>query len=958
MEYFENKHIGVLKTDSEEMLKEMGISNIEELIYNTIPDNIRMNGELDLPAPMSEFQYLQYIKNIAGKNEIYKSFIGQGYYGTFLPPVIKRNIIENPGWYTSYTPYQAEISQGRLEALLNFQTMVADLTALPIANSSLLDEGTAAAEAMWMMYETANKKRKKNPAKVLFADKNIFAQTKEVLQTRADAKGIVVEFSDFNDFRADEKYFGIIVQYPDSTGGVNDYSQLIAKSGNIPVTFIADLLSLTLLMPPGEIGADIAVGTTQRFGIPMDFGGPHAAYMSAKEDFKRKMPGRIIGVSVDATGKPAYRMALQTREQHIKREKATSNICTAQALLAVMAGFYAIYHGKTGLKNIAGEIHRKAALLKNALAEMGMNPINKSFFDTLTYEMDSEKIMELRKNLLDKNINIFYDKNRVSISVDELSQICDLNDILNAFGSTSNIAPGVINENDKPGIKIPEGVKRKSDYLTHEIFNKYRSETELMRYMKLLENKDISLVHSMISLGSCTMKLNAASEMMPVTWQEFTDIHPFAPKGQVSGYLQVITDLSEYLQEITGFEACTFQPNSGAQGEFTGLMTIRAYHRDRGDMQRTVTLVPSSAHGTNPASAVMAGMKVVIVKCDDKGNIDVGDLKQKAEQYSGSLSAFMVTYPSTHGVFEKEIVEMCEIIHENGGLVYMDGANMNAQIGLTKPSIIGADICHLNLHKTFAIPHGGGGPGVGPVLANKKLAKYLPGHIYDYEKREKAIKAVSSAPYGSAGILMISHAYIRMLGAKGLKKATEVAILNANYIKYKLSKHYGIVYTNERGMVAHEMILDLRPFKHEGVSAEDVAKRLMDYGFHAPTVSFPVHDTFMIEPTESENKEEIDRFCDAMIRIRKEIKAVTQGEIDKEDNPLKNSPHTAEIVTADEWLHPYSRQEAAYPLDYLKRHYKFWPPVSRIDNAYGDRNLYCTCIPTEEYDNEEIKPLI
>jgi len=958
MKYFENKHLGVSNTEMEEMLKVSGFSGLDELIYNAIPDNIRMEGTLSLPEPMSEYDYLKYISEVSAKNKIYKSFIGQGYYGTFLPPVIQRNILENPGWYTSYTPYQAEISQGRLEALLNFQTMVADLTALPIANSSLLDEGTAAAEAMWMMYETANKKRKKNPAKILFVDKNIFAQTKEVLETRADARDINVEFGDFNEFTADEKYFGIIVQYPDSTGEVNDYKELIAESGNIPVTFIADLLSLALLVPPGELGADIAVGTTQRFGIPMGFGGPHAAYMSAKEDYKRKMPGRIIGVSVDAMGKPAYRMALQTREQHIKREKATSNICTAQALLATMAGFYAVYHGKDGLKNIALEINWKTALLKEALAKIGLLPVNNTFFDTLTYEVGKKDIGNLKEYLLENKINLFYSKDRVGISIDELTRIEDINQIITGFEKITGKIAHFIDKNIEIVENIPPNIMRKSDFLSHDIFNKFRSETELMRYMKMLENKDISLVHSMISLGSCTMKLNAATEMMPVTWQKFTDIHPFAPKDQVEGYLQMITELSDYLQEITGFEACTFQPNSGAQGEFTGLMTIRAYHRDRGDDQRTVALIPSSAHGTNPASAVMAGMDVVIVKCDDKGNIDVDDLKTKAEKYSERLSAFMVTYPSTHGVFEKEIVEMCKIIHDNGGLVYMDGANMNAQIGLTKPSIIGGDICHLNLHKTFAIPHGGGGPGVGPVLANEKLAKYLPSHIYDYEKREKAIKAVSSAPFGSAGILMISHAYIRLMGAEGLKKATEIAILNANYMKSVLSKHYDIVYVNERGMVAHEMILDLRPFKHLGVSAEDVAKRLMDYGFHAPTVSFPVHDTFMIEPTESENKEEIDRFCDAMISIRQEIQDVIDKKIDGEDNPLKNAPHTVAVVIDDKWDHPYSREKAVYPLVYLKDHYKFWPPVSRIDNAYGDRNLYCTCIPTEEYDEMGIKPLI
>ncbi len=962
MKQFDKRHIGISDLDQKSMLNTIGMNNIEKLIFNTVPDNIRIKEKLDLPVPMLEYEYLKYIKNLAQKNKVAKSFIGQGYYGTILPPVIQRNILENPGWYTQYTPYQAEISQGRLEALLNFQTMISDLTGLPIANSSLLDEGTAAAEAMWLMYDVHNKKRKKNPAKTLFIDKNIFPQTKSVLETRAEAKGISIEYGDYFEFNATDEYFGVVVQYPNSTGDIVDYSKIVeeAKTKNIPVTFIADILSLALLTSPGELGADIAVGSTQRFGISMGFGGPHAAYFAAKEDFKRKIPGRIIGVSVDKNGKHAYRMALQTREQHIKREKATSNICTAQALLAIMAGFYAIYHGKDGLKEIAKDIFNKSSYIDERISALGYKRQNNAYFDTLTYRVDEDEKSIITKEVKKKNINLFFGDDFISISIDETSEIADLNDIIRVFASVKNRSisdNNLLNQlpsQSKITDILPDNLIRKSDFLTHSIFNKFRSETELMRYMKRLENRDLSLVHSMISLGSCTMKLNAAAEMLPITWSEFTDIHPFAPKEQTEGYQILINELKDYLNKITGFDACTFQPNSGAQGEFTGLMTIRAYHLDNGDTQRNVTLVPASAHGTNPASAVMAGMKVVIVKTDERGNIDIDDLKSKAGQYEDSLSAFMVTYPSTHGVFEKEIVEMCDIIHNKGGLVYMDGANMNAQIGLTKPSVIGADICHLNLHKTFAIPHGGGGPGVGPVLANKKLAHYLPGHIYDYTKNPKSIKAVSSAPYGSAGILMISHAYIRLMGAEGLKKATETAILNANYLRVQLSKAYDIVYTNKMGMVAHEMILDLRDFKSMGVTAEDVAKRLMDYGFHAPTVSFPVHDTFMIEPTESESKEEIDRFIEAMYQIRQEIDDVINEKVDRENNVLHNAPHTSEMVTADEWEFDYPRSKAAYPLPYLKELNKFWPFVARIDNAYGDRNLYCTCPPVSDYEGKTL----
>ena len=951
MDNFQTRHIGPQNQHIKEMLKLLGVENMEQLLYNTVPDNIRDTGELNLPAAMTEHEYLIHIKDLAAQNKVFRNFIGQGYYGTILPSVIRKNIFENPGWYTQYTPYQAEISQGRLEALLNFQTMIADLTGLPIVNSSLLDEGTAAAEALWLMYDAQSKRLKSNPNARVFIDNNIFAQTKEVIETRAEARKIAIEYGDYRSFTASQDYFAVIVQYPDSRGSVEDYTSLIsnAKEAGILVTMIADILSLAILTPPGELGADIAVGNTQRFGVPMGFGGPHAAYFATIEDFKRKIPGRIIGVSVDRNGNKAYRMALQTREQHIKREKATSNICTAQALLAIMAGFYGLFHGKEGLISIAGSIFNKTSQLAETLKGYGFFPENKLFFDTLTYTISDKQMVDIKDYLISKKINIFYGEGFVSMSVDELSSEADLNVICEAFANIKGIDHKELKSGIDTDSVIPANLLRTSDFMSHDIFNHFRSESELMRYMKRLENKDLSLVHSMISLGSCTMKLNSAVEMTPVVWAEFSDIHPFAPGFQTYGYELMINELKSYLCEITGFEDCTFQPNSGAQGEFTGLMAIRAYHIDNGSNDRTIALVPSSAHGTNPASAIMAGMDVVIVNSDERGNINVADLKLKAQQHKENLACLMVTYPSTHGVFEKSIIEICEVIHEYGGLVYMDGANMNAQIGITSPSIIGADICHLNLHKTFAIPHGGGGPGVGPVLANEKLSSYLPHHIYKPDFNNKSIKAVSSAPHGSAGILVISHAYIRLMGAEGLKKATEAAILNANYIRAILSKDYNIVYTNQMGFVAHEMILDLREFKHYNITSEDVAKRLMDYGFHAPTVSFPVHDTLMIEPTESESQEELDRFCGAMHEIRKEIQEIIDAKYSQENNLLKNAPHTAEMVTSDNWDFPYTRTQAAYPLPYLKTRLKFWPAVARIDNAFGDRNLFCVCPPVENY---------
>ncbi len=941
---FIDRHIGPGEAEIKEMLKTIGVSSLDELIDQTIPEDIRLDKELDLPDEVSEFEYLKRIKEIASKNKIFKSYQGLGYYPTILPKAIQRNILENPGWYTQYTPYQAEISQGRLEALINFQTMIVDLTGLPIANASLLDEGTAAAEAMIMCN---NVKKNKNANKFFVSDK-CFQQTIDVILTRAEPLNIEVEIGDINSVELNENYFAIIVQYPNSDGEVIDYKELFAKahSKNIYTITIADIMSLVLLTPPGEFGSDVAVGSTQRFGVPMMYGGPHAAYFSTKEEFKRFMPGRIIGVSIDKFNNVAYRMALQTREQHIKREKATSNICTSQVLLAIISAMYAIYHGPCGLQAIADRIHKLTVILNNTLSKNGFNQRNEIYFDTLRFEFDNPKtIEEIKQRAENRCVNFRYQNNLIYISINEQTTIDDIKEIIEIF-TGYDCANNLVEEYSEIKSEFPEKFKRKSAFLTHPVFNKYYSEMEFMRYVKSLENKDLSLTGSMIPLGSCTMKLNAAIEMVAVTYPEFTEIHPFAPDYQVEGYKQLITELGDYLCKITGFAGITFQPNSGAQGEYTGLMMIRKYHISRGEKNRNVVLIPHSAHGTNPASAVMAGMKVVVVECDEGGNIDINDLEKKASENKDILAALMVTYPSTHGVFEENIVEICNIVHKYGGQVYMDGANMNAQVGLTSPAKIGADCCHLNLHKTFAIPHGGGGPGEGPVAVAEHLVKFLPGHFIN--TTQSTLKAVSSAPFGSAGILSISYAYILMSGTKGLKKATKLSILNANYIKSRLEKYYKVLYTGSKGRVGHELIFDLRDFKHKiKIDAIDVAKRLMDYGFHAPTVSFPVPGTLMVEPTESESKYELDRFCDAMISIREEIKEIEDGKISDTDNLLKNAPHTAIEISSDNWQHPYSRIKAAFPVDSLKRN-KFWPSVSRINDAYGDRNLVCTAPPVDK----------
>ncbi len=938
---FADRHIGPNGQEANEMLAEIGVSSLEELINKTIPQAILMKEELDVPPAISEFEYLTELKKVAAKNKVYKSYIGQGYYDTIVPSVILRNLFENPGWYTQYTPYQAEISQGRLESLLNFQTMVSDLTALPIANASLLDEGTAAAEAMVMLFNYKNRDHEHPTSSKFFVDEKIFAQTKDVLITRAKPIGIELVFANFHSVQLDESFFGAIVQYPNSEGNIEDYRDFISAVHNVnaQVVMATDLLALTLLTPPGELGADVAIGSSQRFGVPLGFGGPHAAFFATKDDFKRNIPGRIIGVSVDAQGNRCLRMALQTREQHIRREKATSNICTAQALLANMAAMFAVYHGGEGLKDIAKRISVLTLTLVNELKDLGYEVINESYFDTITLKVADASIIKTIAEV--HKLNFYYvDGTTLTISLNETTTQLDVLNIASIFGAAKGTDTAVATFDKETNLEnIPSSLTRTSSYLLHPVFNSHHSETEMMRYLKVLENKDLSLVHSMIPLGSCTMKLNAASELIPVNWPEFSKIHPFAPADQTEGYKIIIEELEDMLCKITGFTACSLQPNSGAQGEYAGLLSIKAYHENRKDNYRNVILIPISAHGTNPASAVMAGFKVVVTKCDDAGNIDVNDLKLNAEKYKDSLAGLMVTYPSTHGVFEESIKEICELIHDNGGLVYMDGANMNAQVGLTSPGIIGADVCHLNLHKTFSIPHGGGGPGMGPICVNEKLRPYLPG---------KGTGAVSAAPYGSASILLISYAYIKMLGANGIRKATEYAILNANYMKAKLKKYYKILYTGKGGTCAHEFIVDLRPFKSLGIEAEDIAKRLMDYGFHAPTLSFPVPGTIMIEPTESENKNELDRFCDALINIYGEIKNIQEGKTDKTNNLLKNAPHTLHVITADEWKYPYSRQQAAFPLLYLKET-KFWPAVSRVNNTYGDRNLICTCEPTESY---------
>ena len=948
---FEKRHIGVNADDEKFMLNAVGVDSMEELIKLTIPDHIRSQKEMDIPEAVSEYAYLKELKNIATKNKVYRSYIGQGYYNTVTPSVILRNIFHNPGWYTQYTPYQAEIAQGRLEALLNFQTAVSDLTGMPIANASLLDEATAAAEAMSMFQAVRNKKRKKNPATKYFIDKGVYTQTVDVMLTRALPIGIEIVVGDYKDAVIDDDYIGVLLQYPNMDGSVENYTSFVqsCKEVGAYVCVAADILSLALLTPPGEWGADAVVGNTQRLGVPLGYGGPHAAYFATLEDFKRQLPGRIIGVSVDTNGNRALRMALQTREQHIKREKATSNICTAQALLAVMAGSYAVYHGPDGLRAIAENIHRHTYTVAQGVQSAGLHRVNDGFFDTITYRVSATQQKAIKDAALAKQINFYYRPELVSVAIDETTTSADVADIIDVFAIALGSKATLANVNGS--VAIPDSLLRSSDYLTHEVFNTHHTETKMMRYLKSLENKDLSLVHSMIALGSCTMKLNAATELIPVTWPEFGQIHPFVPVDQVEGYQQIFAELEHYLCEATGFTACSLQPNSGAQGEYTGLMTIAAYHKDRGDDHRNIALIPSSAHGTNPASAVMAGMKVVVVKCDGDGNIDVNDLMAKAEEHSENLASLMITYPSTHGVFETAIKEICKCIHDNGGLVYMDGANMNAQVGLTSPGIIGADVCHLNLHKTFAIPHGGGGPGMGPICVNDKLAPYLPSHKVIATGGDKGITAVSAAPWGSASILLISYAYIRLLGRDGLTNSTKVAILNANYIRVRLQGHYPVLYLGEKGMSAHEMIIDLRQFKPLDVTAEDIAKRLIDYGFHSPTLSFPVAGTIMIEPTESEDLAEIDRFCDAMIAIKKEVDAIAKGEADPVDNVIKNSPHTLHEVTVDDWQHSYSRKDAAYPLPYLYTSKKFWPSIARIDNAHGDRNLICTCPPMEAYES-------
>jgi glycine dehydrogenase len=947
-EKFQHRHIATNSADTQAMLKTIGVKSIDELIDQTVPANIRLKQALRLPEPLSEANYLSQLKQTASKNKVFKSYIGQGYYGVQVPGVIQRNILENPGWYTQYTPYQAEIAQGRLQALLNFQTMVLDLTGMEIANASLLDESTAAAEALIMQYSL----RSRDEAKRFFVSEAVFPQTIDVLRTRSAPYGIELVIGNHQDIVLNQDFFGAMVQYPAGNGEVYDYRNFAEKAQQqeVKLTVVADIMSLTLLTPPGEWGADIVVGSTQRFGIPMGFGGPHAAFFATKEEYKRSMPGRIIGVTIDSAGNYALRMALQTREQHIRRDKATSNICTAQALLAIMAGMYATYHGPKGLKLIAERIHGLASVLAAALKELGYTQTNTHFFDTLTFEL-GDLCGPIHGEALNNEVNFHYKGTTASISIDETTQFADIETLVRLFAKVKaktihdidleKIANGVIQN-------YPKTLARTSAYLSHPVFNSHHSEHELLRYIKSLEAKDLSLCHSMIALGSCTMKLNATTEMVPVTWPEFGTMHPFAPTDQVGGYMQLFDELNQWLSEITGFAAMSLQPNAGAQGEYAGLMVIRAYHHDRGEGHRNIALIPSSAHGTNPASAAMAGMQIVVVACDEKGNIDVADLTTKAEEHSKNLSCLMVTYPSTHGVFEESIIQICDTIHQHGGQVYMDGANMNAQVGLTSPAAIGADVCHLNLHKTFCIPHGGGGPGMGPIGVAKHLVPFLPGHAVVAIGGDKSIPAVSGAPWGSASILVISHAYIAMMGGQGLTEATEYAILNANYMKVRLEKSYPVLYAGANGRCAHEMILDCRAFKNFGIEVTDIAKRLMDYGFHAPTVSFPVAGTLMVEPTESEPKHELDRFCDALIAIRSEIHAVENGTADKMDNPLKNAPHTAAVVTANDWTHPYSRQTAAFPLSYVADR-KFWPSVGRVNDTHGDRTLICTCPPIESY---------
>lgn len=947
-EPFAHRHNSVDELAQNEMLKLIGEPSLDALINKTIPSGIRMQGALKVSEALTEQEFLKMMKRIAGKNKIFKSYIGQGYYNNYTPGVILRNILENPGWYTQYTPYQAEIAQGRLEALLNFQTMVIDLTGMEIANASLLDEGTAAAEAVHMFYGA----KKKEQGERFFVSSGVYAQTLDVLKTRTEPLGIELVVGNPDEVKLDNSFFGALLQYPDANGNAADYTEFVkqAHANGILVAFAADLLSLTLLTPPGELGADVVVGNTQRFGVPMGYGGPHAAFFATKDEFKRSIPGRIIGVSIDAKGKPALRMALQTREQHIRRDKATSNICTAQVLLAIMSSMYAVYHGPNGLRSIAERVHGLTSVLNKALAALGYQQSNKSYFDTLYVKADATTIASIRSKALAHEMNFRYTSSGIGISLDETTTIQDVETIVSVFASVAGKnSPELSQWFNGLSYEMEDGLLRKSLFLTHPVFNSYHTEHEMLRYIKRLESKDLSMVHSMISLGSCTMKLNATTEMIPVTWPEMNQLHPFVPLDQAEGYAEMLDELSKDLAEITGFAGVSLQPNSGAQGEYAGLMVIREYFKNKGETHRNIALIPSSAHGTNPASAVMAGMQVVVVACDEMGYVDMNDLRAKADKHKDQLAVLMVTYPSTHGVYEENIKEITDLIHAYGGQVYMDGANMNAQVGLTSPGLIGADVCHLNLHKTFCIPHGGGGPGMGPICVASHLVPFLPGHCEVKIGGPQSMTAVSAAPYGSASILVISYAYIKMMGPDGLKRATETAILNANYIRARLRGHYETLYSGHNNTVAHEMIIDTRGFKQNtGVQVEDMAKRLMDYGYHAPTVSFPVAGTMMIEPTESESKEELDRFCDALIAIREEIRAIENGIYTPEDNPLKNAPHTAETVTADTWNSVYSRQVAAYPLPYVRER-KFWPSVSRVDNTYGDRNLVCACLPLEAY---------
>lgn len=942
------RHIGPRKEDIAKMLKTIGVSTLDELIDKTIPSSIRLDKPLDLPVGLSEYEYLRTIKEIASANKVYRTYIGLGYYGTKLPSVIQRNILENPGWYTSYTPYQAEISQGRLEALLNFQTVIMDLTGMEIANASLLDEATAAAEAMTMLFNARKRAVVKQGVVKFFVDENIFPQTLDVLKTRSAPLGIELILGKYDEFEFGEKVFGAFIQYPGADGEIEDFRAFTEKAheSDIAVAVAADIMSLVMLTPPGEWGADVVVGSTQRFGIPLGYGGPHAGYFATKESFKRHVPGRIIGVSRDTLGNHALRMALQTREQHIKREKATSNICTAQALLATMAGMYAVYHGPAGLRQIAGNIHRNAGCLAQNLEKLGYRQLNANFFDTLKIELPDEICSDdIEKIALGKEINLRYiDNNTIGISVDEITSKDDLRDILEIFSEVAG-KPQVKLNNVPEKNCFDEKFDRKTDFLILDVFSRYQSETEMMRYIKKLERRDLSLTHSMISLGSCTMKLNAATEMFPITWPEFANLHPFIPADQARGYHRLFTELEDDLKKITGFEAITFQPNSGAAGEYTGMILIREYHKSRGEEQRNVVMIPASAHGTNPASAVMAGMKVIVVDCDEKGNVDINNLRETADANAENLAGFMITYPSTHGVFEEEIIEMINIVHDHGGQVYLDGANLNALMGLTNLAIIGADVCHLNLHKTFAIPHGGGGPGVGPVGVAKHLAEFLPGHPLVKTGGTRGTHAIAASPWGSPSILPISHGYIRMMGGEGLTMSSKIAILNANYIAASLRGKYKILYTGKNGFVAHEMILECRNFKEKsGITVSDIAKRLMDYGFHAPTLSFPVHGTLMVEPTESESYRELNRFIESMLGILKEITEIEENRSDIEDNVLKNAPHTQKAVVSDRWEHSYGREQAAFPLKWVMDN-KFWPAVSRVDDAFGDRNLVCSCAP-------------